>query len=347
MRKEAPFSVTYLRSVLNYLPEDGLFYWRDRDDLDVRNAARLAGAPAGHVSTSGHHRIKIDGRQSTSARLAWFYMTGKWPETKVYSIDGDPLNLKWNNLQVGRPFAQKHSEPFSLEYLRARLTYDASTGDLLHRQRRFVSQTRAGYFNQGVLKTRIEGRTYTAAKIAWFLETGEWPEHQVQFRNGNKTDLRWSNLCGPTSSQLVSIYREKPSRPVAPFSAEQLRRLVEYREHTGAFILLAREGDPEWTKRFAGRRADRLLDNNKVAVTIDGRLLDAAQLAWLYMTGEWAEKVKFKDDCTWDVSFANLEVGVARARKVLPSGKKRGRPPKVKNIDLEDSGSVTLEDEQE
>ena len=49
--------------------------------------------------------------------------------------------------------------------------------------------------------------------------------------------------------------------------------------------------------------------------------------------------------------FGNLEDAVAcrKAAELLPEHAKRklGRPPKVKNIDLEDSGSVTLEDEQE
>lgn len=96
-----------LHEVLSYDPLSGHFTWLVR---------RLAhGGPvnpgdrAGYVGGTARYRrryIGIDGVTYHEHRLAWFYMTGAWPEQEIDHRDRDACNTKWSNL---RPVTHKQN----------------------------------------------------------------------------------------------------------------------------------------------------------------------------------------------------------------------------------------------
>lgn len=45
------------------------------------------------------------------------------------------------------------------------------------------------------------GKKYKASRVIWLMVTGEWPVHEVDHRNGKRTDDRWSNLRKASSSE--------------------------------------------------------------------------------------------------------------------------------------------------
>lgn len=60
----------------------------------------------------------------------------------------------------------------------------------------------AGSLNsQGYWSVKINGRTYSAHRIAWAIIKGKWPEFEMDHVNGNRGDNRWSNLRECTKSQ--------------------------------------------------------------------------------------------------------------------------------------------------
>lgn len=76
------------------------------------------------------------------------------------------------------------------------------------------------------------------SKIIWYINTGDFPDHQIGYKDNNPRNTRWDNLKAITSSDRTENYRnaleEKPkvqlvSRPVkrATFSNQEVNIAVE------------------------------------------------------------------------------------------------------------------------
>ncbi len=84
-----------LREVLHYDPDTGQFTW-----LKCLSSRGPVGTAAGHVSAaSGYRQITIDGSKYYAHRLAWLYMTGKWPSPECDHRNGVRDNNRWTNLR--------------------------------------------------------------------------------------------------------------------------------------------------------------------------------------------------------------------------------------------------------
>ena len=83
-----------LRELLHYDPKTGIFTW-----LVSRRVVR-AGDQAGTVKEDGYLYIKIDQRSHLGHRLAWLYMTGKWPPDQVDHRDLVGSHNWWENLRL-------------------------------------------------------------------------------------------------------------------------------------------------------------------------------------------------------------------------------------------------------
>lgn len=82
-----------LKDTLEYKQQTGEFVWL------VNRRCVKAGAVAGSVNHDGYIRIKLFGVQYFAHRLAWLYMTGKWPNKEIDHIDRIKNNNKWENLR--------------------------------------------------------------------------------------------------------------------------------------------------------------------------------------------------------------------------------------------------------
>lgn len=83
-----------LRELLHYDPNTGVFTWRVS-----RKGVQHAGAVAGDMNRRGYWRICVDQRRYIASVLAWFYMTGAWPEQDIDHKDGVRHHNWWSNLR--------------------------------------------------------------------------------------------------------------------------------------------------------------------------------------------------------------------------------------------------------
>lgn len=94
-------TVEYVRSLLDYDPETGVFTWRDRPNIHPSVNARLARKITGASDNgSGYSRITIDNKRYYAHRLAWFYVHGEWPEGQIDHINGTPSDNRITNLRL-------------------------------------------------------------------------------------------------------------------------------------------------------------------------------------------------------------------------------------------------------
>lgn len=82
-----------IKEVLRYDPDTGLFHW------NIRRGRCAAGEIAGTPQSKGYLSIRVDTKRYLSHRLAWFYMTGKWPVDQVDHINGERTDNRFVNLR--------------------------------------------------------------------------------------------------------------------------------------------------------------------------------------------------------------------------------------------------------
>ncbi len=83
-----------LKELLHYDPETGEFTW-----LVQYNSRIYPGKVAGFFDYKGYRKIQIFGKHYFSGRLAFLYMTGRWPIGYIDHKDGDQANDAWANLR--------------------------------------------------------------------------------------------------------------------------------------------------------------------------------------------------------------------------------------------------------
>jgi len=92
----AEITAERLREVLLYDPETGVFRWWVPTS---RKSPFRVGKIAGSYHRDGYREIRIDKRLYRAHRLAWLYMTDKWPDLEIDHIDQDGTNNRWFNLR--------------------------------------------------------------------------------------------------------------------------------------------------------------------------------------------------------------------------------------------------------
>jgi len=83
----------YVRSILDYNPETGVFTWKEGRQRVKK------GAIAGTTQASGYIRIMVDGRHYQAHRLAWLFYYGEWPKGHLDHKDRNPANNVISNLR--------------------------------------------------------------------------------------------------------------------------------------------------------------------------------------------------------------------------------------------------------
>lgn len=114
----------YIRKVLDYNPRNGFLSWAKRtpemcapvvdakgnawssDEVanwfNVKFAGRRAGSKAGTFAKGtgrvAYSSIKLNGVCIPTSHACWFMETGRWPNGRIKFKDGNPANLRFENL---------------------------------------------------------------------------------------------------------------------------------------------------------------------------------------------------------------------------------------------------------
>lgn len=87
-------SAEFVRSLLDYDPETGVFRWRNYWKSVV------PGRIAGRVNGKGYGSISIKGSHYASHRLAWLHYYGEWPSNQIDHINRNKVDNSIENLRV-------------------------------------------------------------------------------------------------------------------------------------------------------------------------------------------------------------------------------------------------------
>ena len=118
-----------LKELLSYDPETGVFVRVKA----LKGHAQL-GRIAGSVNTiTGYLFITIDLKKYGAQRLAWLYMTGKFPPVDIDHIDRNPLNNTFVNLRAVTKSENQHNREKSRNNTSGHkgVCYDKSRGKWL------------------------------------------------------------------------------------------------------------------------------------------------------------------------------------------------------------------------
>jgi hypothetical protein len=85
-------------------------------------------------------------------------------------------------------------------------SYNPAVGDLIWRVRTSKCVTlgsNAGWIDPktGYRRIGVDNRIYQAHRLVWLYMTGMWPASQVDHKNTDKSDNRWTNLREATQQQ--------------------------------------------------------------------------------------------------------------------------------------------------
>jgi hypothetical protein len=111
--------------------------------------------------------------------------------------------------------------------LRELLNYDPETGDFTWIATRSGVRSRiAGSKNQkGHIQICIDGRKYSASRLAFFWVKRRWPKHQADHKNLDTSNNRWGNLRDATNAQNCRNQR-RPINNTSGFKGVSFHKLT-------------------------------------------------------------------------------------------------------------------------
>ncbi len=84
-------------------------------------------------------------------------------------------------------------------------SYDPETGIVTRKISRSnavrIGSVVGSLHHDGYLTVWVGDRSYMLHRVIWLMQTGEWPPHELDHKNGCRAENRWDNLRCATKTQ--------------------------------------------------------------------------------------------------------------------------------------------------
>jgi hypothetical protein len=116
--------------------------------------------------------------------------------------------MKWQQRPVKKQNAPRND--LTADFVRSILDYDSETGILTWKYRenakpdwntRYAGKKTGSINGQGYQIITINRSQYYAHRLAWLIQTGEWPQFEIDHEDGNPANNKWSNLRDATHQE--------------------------------------------------------------------------------------------------------------------------------------------------
>lgn len=181
-----------IMELVEYDAETGLFHWK------TGWRSKRVGWFAPVKIKSGMRWIGFDEVQYRADSVAILIVTGKWPEKLIYLKD-EKEGLKLSNMfYLMDPPVETDSPSVIREKIMEVLEYNRDTG-LFRWKIAFHGKGKKGWFagsihRTGYLNFQIRGYSVSCHRLAWLMETGDWPSQHIDHEDGIRSNNVFSNL---------------------------------------------------------------------------------------------------------------------------------------------------------
>lgn len=172
----------------------------------------------------------------------------------------------------------------SLDKVRELLQYNPETGVFtwrVNRRPRGKAGEEAGAISAGGYRyIYLGGVGYPAVRIAWWLQTGMFPEGEVMLRDGDKTNLKWENLVLRSSLTPEHV------------SVRFIQDSLDYDPETGSLKWRSRLGMPHTREERAGGAQDL---SGRGLIRVGTKLFRKSLICWVVKTGRFPPEGRLID----------------------------------------------------